>query len=123
MNEKAIGYILLTAGILLMCGALLQVFLVFTGKTNPASVFSVAAPQVSLDTFMPALPAGLPIPQANTRGIELIPTDTFNKLLNMFATIFLMGFVLSFGVKIASLGVMMLRPIVVKVSGKTENPV
>lgn len=122
MNERIIGYILLTAGILFMFGALLQVFLVFTGKTNPLPVFSVASPRLSLEAFMPKPPSEITLPQVNSQGIELIPTDAFNKMLNMFTTIFLMGFLLSFGFKIASLGVMMLRPIVVKVSGKTEIP-
>lgn len=124
MNERITGYILLAAGILVMFGALIQVLLVFTGRIDPFPVFSIEAPKLSLSAFMPQLPAGsLPVPTTTSdQSLELLPTAEFNKMLNMSVAIFLMGFVLSFGFKIASLGVMMLRPIVVKASGKPETP-
>lgn len=102
-----------------MFGALIQVLLVFTGKTNPIPVFSIESPKLSLDAFLPNLPAGVTLPGGSTpsnQSIELISTKDFNRLLNMSATIFLMGFVLSFGYKIASLGINLLRPIIVKTS-------
>lgn len=124
MNERVTGYILLIAGLLIMFGALIQVLLVFTGRIAPFAVFSIEAPKLSLSAFMPQLPTGsLSLPTSGTNDqLELLPSADFNKMLNMSVTLFLMGFVLSFGYKIASLGVMMLRPISVKVSGKPETP-
>lgn len=124
MNERVTGYILLIAGLLIMFGALIQVLLVFTGRIDPLPVFSIEAPKLSLSAFMPQLPTGsLPLPAGTKdQSFELLPTADFNKMINMSITVFLMGFVLSFGFKIASLGVMMLRPIVVKSAGKADVP-
>ena len=123
MNERITGYILLSVGLLVMFGALIQVLLVFTGRTAPLPVFSMEAPKLSLSSLMPQLPTGsLPLPAGTDQSLELIPTADFNKTINMSVTLFLMGFVLSFGFKIASLGVMMLRPVVVKLNGKSEIP-
>lgn len=124
MNERVTGYILLIAGLIIMFGALIQVLLVFTGRIQPISTFSIESPKLSLSAFMPQLPTGsLPLPAGTgDQSLELLPTADFNKMINMSVTIFLMGFVLSFGFKIASLGVMMLRPVVVKTAGKPEIP-
>ncbi|MDP3941893.1 MAG: hypothetical protein Q8Q49_06320 [bacterium] len=122
MNEKVVGYVLLLSGIIVMFGALIEVLLVFTGKTDPLPVIAIQAPKLSLDAFIPKLPSNAlsgSLPSSN-QSLELIPTKEFNKIINMSVTLFLMGFLLSFGYKIASLGVMMLRPISIKVAGKPD---
>ncbi|MBI2442357.1 MAG: hypothetical protein HYV40_00425 [Candidatus Levybacteria bacterium] len=122
MNERIVGYILLFAGIIIMFGSLIQVLLVFTGKMEPFRVFSIASPTISLDSLLPQLPTEtLTLPTTAKKPIELIPTAQFNKMINMSVMIFLMGFVLSFGYKLSSLGVMMVRPISVKLSAKQES--
>ena len=128
MNEKIVGYVLLLSGIIIMFGALIEVLLVFTGKTNPIPVFTIEAPKLSLDAFIPKLPDGSASPLSSTlptqnsnQSLELLPTKEFSKMINMSITLFLMGFLLSFGYKIASLGAMMLRPITLKVAGKSDT--
>lgn len=122
MHERMTGYVLLMVGVLIMFGALIQTLLVFTGKTEPISLFHITAPTISPSSFMPQLPDGFQLPTDNKQNIELIPSADFNKILDMSTMLFLMGFVLSFGFKIASLGVMLLRPISVKLANKTEPP-
>lgn len=114
---------MLTVGIFLMVGALIQVLLVFTGKTPPLEVFNFPAPTIPLGSLMPQLPGNLPIslPTGKSASFELIPAKQFNLTLNMSINFFLMGFVMNFGFKIASLGVMLLRPVVVKSQIKNEK--
>jgi len=120
MSEKLIGYIFFGGGVFVMVVALVYVLLVFTGNRKPAEVFSIKAPTIDLSSM---LTAGLPDGQGlllPKNEIEVIPTDDFNRILNMSITFFLMGFVMTFGFKIASLGIMLVRPI--KVSVKESSP-
>lgn len=121
MNDRAGGYLLLLAGLLIMFGSLIQVLLVFTGKIEPIPLFNIEAPKISLSNFLPTVPGVPNIPTNAEKPLELIPTSAFNKTLNMSINLFLMGFVLSFGFKVASLGIMLLRPITVKVASKPEQ--
>jgi hypothetical protein len=115
MSEKVLGYILLGGGLFVMIVALVYVLLVFSGNRKPVQVFSIPAPTLDINSMITAgLPEGqsLRLPK---NEIEVVPTEDFNRILNMSLTFFLMGFVVTFGFKIASLGVMLVRPIKVNV--------
>lgn len=118
MTEKRSGYALLTAGIVVMLFALIYILLVFTGRRDPVSVLNVPAPKIDLGSLVaPGMSQMVGMPAAE---IELIPTEELNKMLNMTISLFLAGFVMSFGFKIASLGIMFVRTIEVKL--KEEKP-
>lgn len=53
---------------------------------------------------------------------EFISSDMINKPLNLLAHLMLMGFISNIGYKFASLGINFVRPIVVKLKRKFEQP-
>jgi len=120
MSEKVVGYILLAVGILIILVSAVSVVSVFTGQAKPVQLFNF--PGISLDTSG-ALKSALPeelrgsvkIPETKT---EVISSEMINFPSNLFAHLFLMGFVAGVGQKLASLGVQLVRPIVVKLRTK-----
>lgn len=109
MSEKLIGYILLSVGILLMIGPTVSVLLVFTHAIAPIQLFSFSGISLDMGQIMSAnLPAGMTLPAMQT---EIIPASMLNESANIFAHVFLMGFILNLGYKLASLGIALLRPI------------
>lgn len=119
MNEKVIGYILLGVGICIMLFALGNIFLVFTSKIQPIMLFDTKGISFDINSLLPQLSEGVS-PGKKPAGMELIPSGTINQMLNLSSHFFLMSFVVTFGYKIASLGVMLVRPVVVKL--KTKEP-
>lgn len=107
---------------MIMTVAFIYILLVFTGKREPVELFNIPAPKLDMGMFMPDTSSfGTSITLPKTE-MEIIPTDQFNKLLNLSVTFFLMGFVMTFGFKIASLGVMFLRPVKVSIKQDTSVP-
>lgn len=129
MTERTVGYILLVAGILVMIYSTWQIINVFTGKAEPIQVVKYEAPEQSSSTsdLLNQLQGGrggnveLPMPQ-------LFDPDALNEIINLSIYYFIMQFLLGLGFKFSSLGVSMLRPIVVQVKNKQleqvveENP-
>ncbi len=109
MSEKIIGYSLLAVGIFLMIGPTASVLLVFTHVTTPIQLFAFSGISLDLGQLVAAnLPTGLTVPTVET---EIIPAAMLNESANLFAHVFLMGFILNLGYKLASLGIALLRPI------------
>ncbi len=108
MSEKIVGYCLLVVGIVVIIFAAMNVFMVFTGKALPVQLFSFQG--VSLD-FSQSL--GLP-KTTGTAPVELLSARDLNQMSNLGAQLLLMGFLAGVGEKLASLGVQLIRPIVVK---------
>ena len=104
MTEKLIGYILLITGLLIIIFSGFSVYQVFTKKTTPTDVFDFSG--IILDT---SDMAGIALPNA-----EILPAEVLNGSLNYFAYLFFMGFIASIGYKISSLGVNLIRPIIIK---------
>lgn len=111
MEEKQIGYALLGIGITVMFLSAVIVLLTFTGIIKPVSLFNIPAPTLNTGSFMPQIPG---LPKSQGTDIEIFPTESFNLLLNISVMFFLMTFLMSFGFKLADLGVKLLRPIKVK---------
>lgn len=114
MAEKNTGYALLYFGIIVMVITAIVVTLTFVGILNPIPLFNIPAPSFNTGSLMPSIPG---LPKAGGQEIQIIPTAGFNKLLNLGIELLLMGFILSFGFKLASLGVNLVRPI--KITEKT----
>ena len=122
MNERVTGYSLLAMGIVIMLFAVIQVYLVFTNKIQPPSIFQARALSVDLAKLLTSSQPQIPKqPSSAPQGqLEFLSAKNVNQSLNMSLHFFLMSFVLGFGFKISSLGVMLLRPVTVKM--KEEKP-
>jgi hypothetical protein len=114
MTEKIVGYIFIAVGVLLILFAGYSVYSVFSGKTSPVELFKFNS--ISIDV-------GKNIPELKGQNLqeELITADMINKPLNITTHLLLMGFIASIGYKIAHLGTMLVRPIIVKLKGKPEQ--
>ena len=119
MNEKTVGYALLAIGVAIILIAAVSVLLVFTKTINPVQLFNFQGVSLDLSSLVPSLPGTKPAAPATT---ELLPSNVLNDTSNVFAHVFLMGFIASIGGRIATLGVQLLRPVEVKVRTK-EVPV
>jgi len=122
MTEKIIGYILLVLGFIIIAYAGISTYFVFTGRMEPINLF--AFPGISMDPAQFLQNSSLPIPREylqNTTKTEIIPAEMINRTSNIFAYIFLMGFLVTVGYKIASVGAMLVRPIVVHLKSKEAS--
>src|SRR3989338_845389 len=113
MSERVTGYILLSSGIIIMLFALGNIYLVFTSKIQPIHLFDTKGISLDINSLLPQLPEGINL-EKESQGAELVSSETINTTLNISAHFFLMSFVMTFGYKLASLGVMLIRPVVVK---------
>ncbi len=100
MSEKVIGYSLLTVGVIIIVFAVMNVFMVFTGKAVPVQLFNFESVSVAL------VPGSKPV--------DLFSARDLNQMSNLGAQLLLMGFLAGAGQKLANLGVNLIRPIVVK---------
>lgn len=122
MSEKILGYLFLSIGILVMSFSLVYIWLVFTNKIQPVAIIQAKSIQLDLTQALGNLSTGQAINSSNG-GMEIFSGQDMSKTLNLSITFFFMTFVMLFGFRVASLGIMLLRPIVVKVKEKTETPV
>ena len=106
MNEKITGYILLTVGIGIILISALNIFMVVTGQAKPFQIFNFPAIGLDLNSAL-----GLPTKGATS---QLVSASMINDTTNLLAQIFIVGFFVNVGYKIASLGIELLRPVVVK---------
>ena len=115
MSEKIVGYILLFAGIIIILFSGYSVYGVFSKNIKPVQFFTIGD-----------VPIEIPIvgqnvdKEINGGGINL-PTEVIQDPLNSFAHLALMMFIGGVGFKIASLGTMLVRPVVVKLKSKESS--
>lgn len=100
MSEKVIGYSLLVVGIIIIVFAAVNILAVFTGQAQPVQLFNFSPMAIALAPGM--------------KPVELFSARDLNQTANITAQLFFMGFIASIGQKLASLGVQLVRPIVVK---------
>ena len=117
------GYILLYLGLIIIFFSALSMVMVFANKMDPISYYSGDDLKLDFSSLMPQyeLPQipGLPEdlqpktvqPESNSGAFssEML-TDSFN----LFIHIFLMGFLVNVGFKLAVIGAQLVRPIQVK---------
>lgn len=122
MQEKIIGFSLLTIGILIIVFSAFNVYRVFTGKTNPVDLFNSQGITLDLSSLTgedlsPEQRQALEEEGTSLRT-ELVEPELVNKPLNLGVHLLLMGFLVNVGYKISSIGVQFLRPIKVKLREK-----
>lgn len=126
MCLKIFGFFLLFAGIVLIIYAALSTYQVFSKKASPINLFSFSGISMDPSQFIPQSSINPEISQLlkQSQGIqtskktEMIPADLINDPANIFAHLMLMGFLATIGFKLASLGTMLVRPIVVHLKAK-----
>jgi len=130
MSERVSGYSLLGIGLLIMVFCVVNIFMVFTNKAKPFSVFNIPsnssgsnATSLNINDLVKQFQEGssrsssLNLPQPK---IDILPPEVLNQTLNLSTHFFLMSFILGFGYKLSSLGIQLIRPINVKL--KSQSP-
>lgn len=124
MSEKITGYLLLAVGILVILFAAYSVIMVFTKQAQPVKLFNMEGISLDASMFMPKdLPpdaAKLLQQGTGSQKVPVISPELINEPLNLYAYLFFMGFIATIGYKIASLGTMLIRPVVVKMKATNE---
>lgn len=124
MTERATGYILLVSGIAIILFSMFSLIFVFTKRAEPIQLFNLKGIAIDASSLAPQMDLsnvpGVKIPQQTQKSppIEIMPAESLNFSANIFAHLMFMGFLISVGSKIATLGTNLLRPIVVKTSRK-----
>ena len=126
MPEKIVGYLLLASGLIVILFSGFSVYQVFTKKLEPVQLFNFDGIAVDLGGAITSMVPADQQEAARTQigdkaKQEIIPNTLINDTSNLAAHLFLMGFIASIGYKIASLGIQMIRPIVVKVREASEK--
>lgn len=128
MSEKVIGYLLLATGIIFIGFSTYSLYSVFVKKAKPINLFSYPAISIDPNQFAPQLsiPSQISLPpetaqnleqlqvENQTKKTEIISADMLNDSANIFAHLMLMGFLATIGFKLASLGISLIRPIIVR---------
>jgi len=103
MAEKIIGYLLIIAGIFVIFLSAFNGYQILTKKTQPVKILNLQGVNINLSQT-----TGIKQPP-----VELISAKDLNNTLNFFAHLAVLGFFLNVGFKIASLGVNLVRPIII----------
>lgn len=112
MSEKIVGYVLLFAGIAIILFSAFSVYGVFSKKTRPVQFFTIGSVPIEIPI------AGQAADKKVGEGGIKLPIEVIQDPLNSFAHLALMMFIGGVGFKIASLGTMLVRPVVVKLKNK-----
>ncbi len=115
VSEKTIGYSLLILGLIAIFYSTFSVYTVFTGMNQPFNLFSFDAIKIDLSKFIIQSPSEAELTQ------DIVPSDVLNKPMNYIGHLMLMGFLASAGLKVATIGTTMLRPIKVKVTEQKKS--
>lgn len=114
-SEKVIGYSLLIIGLIAIFYSAFSVYSVFTGLTQPFNLFSFDAIKIDLGKFIIQSPSDAQVTQ------DIVPADVLNRPMNYIAHLMLMGFLASVGLKVASIGTSLLRPIKLKITEQKRS--
>jgi hypothetical protein len=138
MSEKIIGYLLVFAGLGFILGAGFNIYQIVTRQAKPVRLFNfdsvtidtnkiVAQPeQVNMEGLtaeQQKVAQQILDTQEKQKGatLTILPGDVLTDTSNLFAHIILMGFLATIGSRISGIGVLMVRPIVVKLKQKNEE--
>jgi hypothetical protein len=121
MTEKMTGYLLLFVGLAIMVICVVSMFLVFTNRVKPFSVFNISSNSsngsLNISDIISELQKNSPnaLNQAiSLPKLDILSPEVLNQTLNLSSHFFLMSFILGFGYKLATLGIQLIRTINVK---------
>ena len=123
MDSKVIGYLLLISGLILVAMSLFSVYQVFTNKTQPIQLFHQNGISLDLRQFLgPSLSPSLDLANSSPSSqLEILSTDSLNRMFNLTFHLVFMGFVSTVGFRLGTLGNQFLRPIIIDIKS-TETP-
>lgn len=110
--NKILGYLLLTAGLLLIIFTLYQSYNIFMGNASAPIVFKVQSPLESSKSNMSVNLQDLQKQlndQIQKQISQIVPTDTVPKILNLLSWSILAGILILGGGQIAGLGIKLIR--------------
>lgn len=129
-TEKIVGYTLLAIGLIVLGFSALNMIDLLIGKIRPIEFFNFEPVNVDLEAIIrgslpldslppevAAVVAGKP-----TQPTELLSADLLNQPANFVIHLSIMGLLAGIGQKIAGLGIMLLRPIHVRLKESSEKP-
>jgi hypothetical protein len=117
MTEKVVGYLLVFVGVLVMVAAMFNIYSIFVLKEQPANLINMPSISLDMSNMVGAEVSSEQLESLKSQGkltTELMSGAALNQPLNLAAHLFLVGFFLNSGFKLASLGVQFVRPIKVK---------
>lgn len=120
MNDKMVGYSLITLGLAIIIFALISIVSIIRGGVHAPEYFNFEG--ISIDTAQIAdvsVPdelenAGVKVQPKASNPQEIVPADLLNKTTNLFIHIILMGFVVNVGFKISMIGTSLSRPVMIR---------
>lgn len=123
-----IGYLCLLLGFVIIVVDAFQVYRVFTKQVPPPQLFNFEGIKLDLAKLTPNLPMSdsvkkimkdnnvniTQLSNGPSEPTEILPPDMINDVSNFGIFMFLAGFALNIGYKVASIGVKLIRPIYIK---------
>ena len=124
ISDRTLGYVFLTAGLLIILFSTVSIFNVLTGKSAPPIVINTSAPSFllptqNIDAPPGSLPSGVELTESNAPPVKLISDDVYNLFLNISLYYLLMIFIAGRGASLASLGIKLIKEIKVEVKQKS----
>lgn len=114
MSEKIIGYLLLSAGLIIIVISALSAFSILTKSAQPVKFLNLSSISLDINQLLAgSLPAELrgQLPKIQGTPTELFPSSALNFTFNLTLHLLLLGFFVTIGYKISQLGIQLLRPI------------
>ncbi|MFH1970811.1 MAG: hypothetical protein ABIJ05_00285 [Patescibacteria group bacterium] len=111
MIEKIIGYILLFFGVMAIILAGVNAFNILTRKSEPIGF-------INKETVSTVTSDKLPNNQVSLNQMLNMDNDTISLITNIGIHLLVLSFILKAGFHLASLGTMLVRPIVVDLNSK-----
>ena len=123
-----IGYLCLLLGFVIIAMDVFQTYRVFTKQIQPPQLFDFEGIKLDLAKLTPSLPMSdsvkkimkdnnvniTQLSSGPSEPTEILPPEVINDMSNFGIFMFLAGFALNLGYKIASIGVKLIRPIYIK---------
>lgn len=123
-----IGYLCLLLGFVIIAVDVFQTYRVFTKQAQPPQIFDFEGIKLDLAKLSPSLPMSdsvkklmkdnnvnmVQLGNAPSEPTEILPPEVINDMSNFGIFMFLAGFGLNLGFKVASIGVKLIRPIYIK---------
>ena len=123
-----IGYLCLALGFIIIVADVFQTYRVFTKQDKPPQLFDFEGVKLDLAKLTPSLPMSdsvkkimkdnnvniTQLSSGPSEPTEILPPAMINDVSNFGIFMFLVGFGLNLGYKVASIGVKLIRPIYIK---------
>jgi hypothetical protein len=127
MAQKIVGYFLLIIGLFVIITSVFNIYGLLKKTIEPANLFDLQAISVNneipIDTLPDNVKSLLGGSLKNSSSMVILSKKDLNDVVNFFAHIFIMGFIMNGGYLVAKIGVKMIREINISVvAPQNKNP-